>query len=170
MRLGRLILFVCIFSEIIKNEEFYNLTADQLIELIKDDNLVVPSEEIVYEAAVSWLKQDFKNRIQYMERIMEHVRFPLIEKSYLMRITNDPVISKNPKCQKRIMKLILSKKSIENADFLDTKPRVRLGLPQFLLIIGGQGPKPISSVDAYDFRSHNWISRTDLPVKRCRAG
>ena len=35
-----------------KSEEFHNLTSGQLIELIKDDNLVVASEETVYEVFV----------------------------------------------------------------------------------------------------------------------
>ena len=100
---------------------------------------------------------------------MEYIRFPLIDISYLRRIIKDPLINKNPKCQKLITEALLNTKNKEKAKFT-VQPRVRLGLPQFLLVIGGQGPKPISSVDAFDFRMHSWVRRNDLPTNRCRAG
>ncbi len=60
-------------SDIIKSEEFQNLTNEQLIELIKDDNLVVASEETVYEAVEAWCKHDLENRLVHLDKIMEYI-------------------------------------------------------------------------------------------------
>jgi hypothetical protein len=95
-----------------------------------------------------------------------------MESSYLRRIVKDPLINKNPKCQNLIMESLLYTINKQKSEFKGSKvqPRVRLGLPQFLMVIGGQGPKPIPNVDSFDFRMHRWTRRSDLPSNRCRAG
>ncbi len=68
-----LLFFSIQYSDIIKSEEFQNLTNEQLIELIKDDNLVVASEETVYEAVEAWCKHDLENRLVHLDKIMEYI-------------------------------------------------------------------------------------------------
>ena len=125
---------------------------------------------------MAWLDYDFNKRIENLDKIMVHVRFPLIEISYLERIARDPIIKKNPKCQDLIINslfyLISKEKNPNSPDIsgVSVKPRVQLGLPQHLLIVGGQGPKPVATIDAYEFRSHEWLKYPELAKPRCRAG
>ena len=37
-----------------------------------------------------------------------------------------------------------------------TKPRQPVGLPKVLLVVGGQAPKAIRSVECYDFKEEKW--------------
>ena len=39
-----------------------------------------------------------------------------------------------------------------------------------LLVIGGQAPKAIRSVEFYDLKEQKWYVATDMPSRRCRAG
>lgn len=51
-----------------------------------------------------------------------------------------------------------------------TKPRQPRGLPKVLLVVGGQAPKAIRSVECYDFKEERWYQVSELPTRRCRAG
>ena len=37
-----------------------------------------------------------------------------------------------------------------------TKPRQPIGLPKVLLVVGGQAPKAIRSVECFDFKEEKW--------------
>ena len=39
---------------------------------------------------------------------------------------------------------------------------------QILLVVGGQAPKAIRSVEAYDLKQEKWLTLSEMPIKRCR--
>lgn len=39
-----------------------------------------------------------------------------------------------------------------------------------MIVVGGQAPKAIRSVECYDFQEDRWYQVADLPSRRCRAG
>ena len=41
---------------------------------------------------------------------------------------------------------------------------------QVLLVIGGQAPKAIRSVECFDFKEEKWSQVADMPSRRCRCG
>lgn len=41
---------------------------------------------------------------------------------------------------------------------------------QVMIVVGGQAPKAIRSVECYDFQEDRWHQVSDLPSRRCRAG
>lgn len=41
---------------------------------------------------------------------------------------------------------------------------------QVLVVVGGQAPKAIRSVECYDFAEERWYQVSELPSRRCRAG
>lgn len=51
-----------------------------------------------------------------------------------------------------------------------TRPRLPLGLSKVLIIVGGQAPKAIKKVEAYDYKNECWQRLTDMTTRRCRAG
>lgn len=44
------------------------------------------------------------------------------------------------------------------------------GHVQVMIVVGGQAPKAIRSVECYDFQDDRWYQVADLPSRRCRAG
>lgn len=38
------------------------------------------------------------------------------------------------------------------------------------MVVGGQAPKAIRSVECYDFKEERWHQVAELPSRRCRAG
>ncbi|XP_061440239.1 kelch-like protein 2 isoform X3 [Rhineura floridana] len=43
-------------------------------------------------------------------------------------------------------------------------------LVQLMVVVGGQAPKAIRSVECYDFKEERWHQVAELPSRRCRAG
>lgn len=160
-------------SEIIQYDEFFNLQHDQVAALLKSDRLTVPSEEKVYESVIGWIQFDELERRKHLPELLEHVRLPLVAQDYLVsRVENEPLIRENLLCKDYIIEALkyhLLKTDAKNTfKSIRTIPRQPIGLPKILLVIGGQAPKAIRSVECYDLREEQWYQAAEMPSRRCR--
>lgn len=72
------------FERVYPQPEFVTLGQDELIELLSDDQLHVTYEKDVFLALTTWLEHSKAERKEQFEKIVEHVRFPLMSPSYLL--------------------------------------------------------------------------------------
>ena len=95
------------FSEVLDCEEFYALDCDQVSELIRSDCINVPSEEKVYESVIAWVNHDLEERGQYLPKLMEHVRLPLLSKDYLLkRVDTEGLFKVHAACKDYIIEAL----------------------------------------------------------------
>ena len=95
------------FAEVLDCDEFYALDQDQVCILISSDTITVPSEEKVYESVIAWVKHDRTNRGQFLARLMEHVRTPLLSRDYLMKISDgEGLFQAHPECKDFIIEAL----------------------------------------------------------------
>lgn len=66
------------FMQVCKNQEFYQLSAEQLATLLKSDDLNVPTEQDVFHALMSWVQYDFDTREKYIPELLGLIRLPLL--------------------------------------------------------------------------------------------
>ena len=100
------------FTQIVQNsEEFFNLKPKDLEDLIKSDEIEVANEEIVYNCVFNWINFDKNNREQYLPRLINYMRLPLLSPQFLTDV-----------CDKELM----IKKSFECRDVLDEAKRFYL--------------------------------------------
>ncbi|KAJ8338509.1 hypothetical protein SKAU_G00374750 [Synaphobranchus kaupii] len=163
------------FSEVMLGEEFLSLSLQQVCGLIASDKLTVSTEEKVFEAMISWIKQDKEARLEHMPKLMEHVRLPLLSRDYLVQIVEEEALIKNNNTCKdfliEAMKYHLLPADQRHLIKTDrTRPRTPISLPKVMIVVGGQAPKAIRSVECYDFQEDRWYQVADLPSRRCRAG
>ena len=71
------------FKSVACNAEFKHLSCDELIYLIKQNDVVVGSEDVVCESVLDWVRHDLENRRSALETIIENVRLPYCSSSYL---------------------------------------------------------------------------------------
>ncbi|ETE64125.1 Kelch-like protein 2, partial [Ophiophagus hannah] len=163
------------FTEVVLGEEFLSLGVEQVCSLISSDKLTVASEEKVFEAVIAWVNYDKDVRQELMARLMEHVRLPLLSKEYLVQRVEEEILVKNSSACKdyliEAMKyhlLPLEQRALLNS----TRTRLRTPscLPKVMVVVGGQAPKAIRSVECYDFKEQRWHQVAELPSRRCRAG
>lgn len=66
------------FMQVCKNQEFYQLSSDQLATLLKSDDLNVPTEKDVFHALMSWVQFDFEAREKHIPELLGLIRLPLL--------------------------------------------------------------------------------------------
>lgn len=69
------------FKEVVKCEEFLQLGAVQLGDILKGDNLKITNEEDVFNALTKWVRFDVAVRKGYFKELLEHVRLLHLKKS-----------------------------------------------------------------------------------------
>ncbi|XP_044272422.1 ring canal kelch homolog [Tribolium madens] len=163
------------FIEVVECEEFLTLSHQQVSKLICSDRLTVPSEEQVFECVIAWVQHDLDARHKHLASLMEHVRLPLMSQEYLMqRVEEEPLLKADLQCKDYIIEALKYHllKGDNKTTFRTprTKPRQPVGLPKVLLVVGGQAPKAIRSVECYDFKEEKWYQVAEMPTRRCRAG
>ncbi|XP_029348142.1 kelch-like protein 2 [Acyrthosiphon pisum] len=88
------------FSEVVDGEEFLSLSYEQVVKLISSDELIVPSEEKVYESIIRWVKHELGLRKTIFPQLMEQIRLPLISKHYILKkVVEEPLIKNCFKCK-----------------------------------------------------------------------
>ncbi|TGZ51790.1 hypothetical protein CRM22_010718 [Opisthorchis felineus] len=151
------------FGELLEqDEEFLALTADQLVQLISSDQLAV-SEDRVFEAVLRWVAHDVEQRQAAAPSLCSRVRFSLLPRDYLVRLSqSDTFLAANPWCKDYLIEalsyhlLSWEQKLLVNSE--RAKPRTPIGLPKILIVVGGQAPKAVRSVEYFEFRTGLWRS------------
>uniref|UniRef100_A0A8B9GWF3 Kelch-like family member 2 n=1 Tax=Astyanax mexicanus TaxID=7994 RepID=A0A8B9GWF3_ASTMX len=163
------------FSEVVQCEEFLNLGMDQVCSLIASDKLTVTSEEKVFEAVIAWVKHDKDVRQEHMAHLMEHVRLPLLSREYLVqRVEEESLVKNSSACKDYLIEAmkyhLLPAEQRSTMKTVRTRVRTPISYPKVMVVVGGQAPKAIRSVECYDFEEERWFQVAELPSRRCRAG
>ncbi|CAL1530807.1 unnamed protein product [Lymnaea stagnalis] len=163
------------FTEVVHYDEFLSMCVDAVCKLISSDRLTVTSEEQVYEAVMSWVNHNLPARQNCVEQLLENVRLPLINQEYIVqKVEEEPLVKANSRCKDFLIEamkyhlLKTDQKPLYKTP--RTQPRNPIGLPKVLLVIGGQAPKAIRSVECYDFQEERWYQLAEMPSRRCRCG
>ncbi|KAG8520778.1 Kelch-like protein 2, partial [Galemys pyrenaicus] len=163
------------FSDVVLSEEFLNLGIEQVCSLISSDKLTISSEEKVFEAVIAWVNHDKDVRQEFMARLMEHVRLPLLPREYLVqRVEEEALVKNSSACKDYLIEAmkyhLLPTEQRVLMKSVRTRLRTPMNLPKLMVVVGGQAPKAIRSVECYDFKEERWHQVAELPSRRCRAG
>ncbi|MGH0141798.1 UNVERIFIED_CONTAM: hypothetical protein FKN15_026333 [Acipenser sinensis] len=163
------------FAEVVQSEEFLNLGIEQVYSLIASDKLTIPSEEKVFEAVIAWVNHDKEVRQEHMSHLMEHVRLPLLSREYLVqRVEEESLVKNSSACKDYLIEAmkyhLLPADQRSMMKTIRTRMRTPINLPKVMVVVGGQAPKAIRSVECYDFKEERWYQVAELPSRRCRSG
>lgn len=155
------------FTQICQEEEFLQLTAIQLIQLIRKDELNVQEEREVYNAVLKWVRYDEDSRYPKMEHILYAVRCQFLTPNFLKeQMSNCEVLKKAPACREylaRIFKdLTLHKKSVVKVRTPNT--------PRMIFISGGYFLHSLDLLEGYNVDEKTWTTLPRLRVPRSGLG
>ncbi|KAJ8413706.1 hypothetical protein AAFF_G00082130 [Aldrovandia affinis] len=162
------------FSTVCRQEEFLSLCADKLTEIIASDHLNVPKEETVFEAAMLWLDKS-PSRRQSFEKVLEHIRLPLISPYYIHDVVESlPVVKESLQCQRLISEakdyLLLQDRRGELYG-PRARPRRSTGTADVIVTVGGEDDKVVlRSVESFDPVTSQWKSLACLPFAVSKHG
>ena len=163
------------FPEVRMSEEFIQLSAHNVADLISSSDLGVLSEEDVFEAVIQWVSHDRKTRDDHLPTLIKCVRYYLLTQNYLLKhVSENKLLKSSPSCQDFIIKALKYRLTApeERAKLVEggEVSRVRIGGPQSILIVGGQAPKAIRNIEVYDVKTNTCKIGPELISRRCRCG
>ncbi|KAK9403030.1 kelch-like 9 [Crotalus adamanteus] len=77
------------FGTLTKQDAFLNLDSAALINLICSDHLEITSELVIYQAVRSWVEAATSLRLPLFQKLLGHVRFPLLAHDELVDVQAD---------------------------------------------------------------------------------
>lgn len=163
------------FLDVQESEEFLELSANGLIELVKSEELNVQSEEQVYESVMKWVEHSVTERSPKLSLVLEHVRLPLVEREYLVsKIGVEPLIRQNEACRDLVDEAkdyLLLPERRSKVSGARTRPRKPMTSNETMFAIGGWcSGDAISMVEKYDLPSDTWKQMSSMNKRRCGVG
>lgn len=64
--------------EVMRNQEFLLLPAEELHKLLASDDVNVPDEETIFHALMMWVKYDMQRRCNDLSMLLAFIRLPLL--------------------------------------------------------------------------------------------
>ncbi|XP_039748921.1 kelch-like ECH-associated protein 1B [Pararge aegeria] len=155
------------FTQVCQEEEFLQLTPQELICLIRKDELNVREEREVYTSVLSWVKYDEDRRYPRMEHILQAVRCQYLTPNFLKeQMSTCSVLKKVPACREYLAKifkdLTLHKKPV-------VKER-RPNTPRIIYVAGGYFRHSIDVFEAFNLDDNCWTTLPRLTVPRSGLG
>ena len=91
------------FEMVNTTEEFLKLDHVELKNYLSMDDIIVKSEETIFECIIRWINFDTDNRSQHFDSLINNVRFPLIPEQYLnTNIKTNSLVKRSKVCEKLI--------------------------------------------------------------------
>lgn len=157
------------FGAVAAHDEFLALGARQLCALLADDALCCEGGEgAVLDAALRWLQHDGARQAHCLE-VLSRVRLALLPREALVARARAPPLRAAPAAVKDLLIDALSHQLLPAAATAPARRRAPRA-PRLILVVGGQAPKAIREVEAYDPERERWAGRRELLTRRCRAG
>ena len=112
------------FVVVAKSEEFMNLSADEVIELISSDDIEIRAEDEMFEVVISWVEHSPDSRKDCLLGLLRHVRLTLVTQSYLLsKVLQNGLIMDNRECMKLALKSMEEVLANQQDGSLSEKPR-----------------------------------------------
>lgn len=161
------------FSQACGHEEFLSLDSSELVEILKDDELNAPNEEVVCDAVLRWLhKDDFRRKC--LDDVLEHVRLPFVSPEYLLDTFENSITRPNDRCRvileeaKRYHMLPARRQFV---DSIRTKPRSSFDVEETVVFFctkasassPNPGNRPTNELKCFHLRSKEWTSLPTFP-------
>ncbi|XP_059945713.1 actin-binding protein IPP isoform X2 [Mesoplodon densirostris] len=172
------------FLEVHSGEEFLALTKDQLIKILRSEELSIEDEYQVFLAAMQWILKDLGKRRKHVVEVLDPIRFPLLPPQRLLKyiegISDFNLRVALQTLLKEYCEVCKSPKENKFSSFLQTsKVRPRKKARKYLYAVGGytrlQGgrwsdSRALSCVERFDTFSQYWTTVSSLHQARCGLG
>ncbi|KAM8975845.1 LOW QUALITY PROTEIN: kelch-like protein 35 [Pelodytes ibericus] len=153
------------FAEVSCHEEFLELSKEELVEYLTNEQLVVTKEEVVFEAVMRWVNKNKSSRRKALKDLLEHVRLPLLDPVYFMeKVEMDKTIQECVECFPLLHEARLYYILGNEANSLRARPRRSTDISEMVVIIGGcdkKGLLKLPYTESYHPKSGHW---TSLPI------
>lgn len=71
--------------EVIRNQEFVLLPANEIAKLLASDDMNIPNEETILNALLTWVRHDLEQRRKDLSKLLAYIRLPLLAPQVMNR-------------------------------------------------------------------------------------
>ncbi|NXY40286.1 KLHL4 protein, partial [Ceuthmochares aereus] len=160
------------FTEVIKNQEFLLLPANEIAKLLSSDDINVPDEEAIFQALMLWVRHDLQNRQRDLGMLLSYIRLPLLPPQLLADLENSPMFADDLECQKLLMEAMKYHLLPERRSMMQsprTKPR-KSTVGALYAVGGMDATKGTTTIEKYDLRTNSWIQICTMNGRRLQFG
>ncbi|XP_033864593.3 kelch-like protein 1 [Acipenser ruthenus] len=157
--------------EVIRNQEFLLLSADEILKLLSCDDVNVPDEESIFHALLMWVKHDVQ-RCKDLSMLLAYIRLPLLPAQLLADLENNILFKDDLECQKLILEA-MKYHLLPERRLLMQSPRTkpRKSTVGALYAVGGMdNNKGASTIEKYDLRTNSWTQAGMMNGRRLQFG
>ncbi|XP_048845794.1 actin-binding protein IPP isoform X3 [Brienomyrus brachyistius] len=165
--------YICVhFLEVCVLEEFLGLTKDQLVKLLRSEELRIEDEYQVFTAAMDWVLHDVAKRKKHVVEVLDPVRFPLLSPQRLFKyIEGISDFSLRVALQTLLKEFTEVSKSVKESKLIGllqpVKTRPRRKARKYLYAIGGWiGSEIGKTMERYDPAENKWEIIGSMSVPR----
>ena len=155
--------FTCLnFFDVMKSEEFLQLSYEHIRVLLTSNSLHVNSEQNAFDAYLNWIKHDIEKRTSYVMPLLDTIRIPYVDDDYLKeKLENERLIRDNKQCYQLLRGYLMGRSSCQGS--YQIKPRTP---KETIYVVGGRNrAKCLNSAEKYDYIKNKWI---ELPSECVR--
>ncbi|XP_045401488.1 actin-binding protein IPP isoform X3 [Lemur catta] len=163
------------FLEVHCGEEFLALTKDQLIKILRSEELSIEDEYQVFLAAMQWILKDLGKRRKHVVEVLDPIRFPLLPPQRLLKYI-EGVSDFNLRVAlqtllKEYCEVCKSPKENKFCSFLQTsKVRPRKKARKYLYAVGEKDSMIFDCTECYDPVTKQWTTVASMNHPRCGLG
>ncbi|KAM6093869.1 kelch-like protein 1 isoform 2-T2 [Chlamydotis macqueenii] len=158
--------------EVIRNQEFLLLPAEELHKLLASDDVNVPDEETIFHALMMWVKYDMQRRCNDLSMLLAYIRLPLLPPQILADLENNALFKDDLECQKLILEAMKYHLLPERRTLMQsprTKPR-KSTVGTLYAVGGMDNNKGATTIEKYDLRTNIWIQAGVMNGRRLQFG
>ncbi|XP_024086654.2 kelch-like protein 1 [Pongo abelii] len=158
--------------EVIRNQEFLLLPAEELHKLLASDDVNVPDEETIFHALMMWVKYDMQSRCNDLSMLLAFIRLPLLPPQILADLENHALFKNDLECQKLILEAMKYHLLPERRTLMQsprTKPR-KSTVGTLYAVGGMDNNKGATTIEKYDLRTNLWIQAGMMNGRRLQFG
>ncbi|CAF0742067.1 unnamed protein product [Rotaria sordida] len=158
------------FSQVAQQDEWLHISAQKIVEFIKEDDLRVSSEDEVYEACLRWLNHAPEQRKADFHLILQYIRLAFVSPYILMdRVASCKIVQEDAICRELLHEalqfhLLIDRRSEMSTTNSRLKPRTCSELTETLVFLGGEDERVVvRGVEIYNPERDEWKKLCCLP-------
>uniref|UniRef100_A0A1B6E609 Kelch-like protein diablo n=1 Tax=Clastoptera arizonana TaxID=38151 RepID=A0A1B6E609_9HEMI len=155
------------FSQICQEEEFLQLSAMQLVELIRKDELNVREERDVYNAVIKWVRYNEDTRRPKMVAVLQAVRCQFLTPAFLKeQMKNCDMIKKQPACREYLAQIFTDLTLHKRSSVKERMPKSS----RIIYLAGGYFRHSLDLFEGYNIDDGSWSCLSKLTIPRSGLG
>ncbi|XP_077294182.1 kelch-like protein 7 [Arctopsyche grandis] len=148
------------FETLHNTQDFLYLPVSNVIKILKSDDLVVASEERVFNGVKLWVNHDYENRKTELAQLMRSVRLSLLSMEFLADDVMTFCLS-CAECMTSVRQEIIYK---NNRSFIQRETlRRKKGK---IALVGGWNISTANTIDTFDVLNKSWTLSKDIGINK----